>query len=274
MRRGFVDTPDGQIHYLEEGSGDPVVLLHPSPHSSNFFYHTIPVLSPHLRVIAMDSMGYGDSDRPSPPYTEMIQYARSVTWLLDGLGIEKAHIVGFLTGAEVATEVGAAFPDRVNKLVLSEVFNWNTDSRRAVHQKLHFAFPPSEDGAFLLSLWNRHSQRIDLIGMDMALRLFLNQFKVNLWDQPEQYGTMGWDGAAPWVMCRYPFWDRVVLIDAPTLVLHNEAGDLVRANPMIAERMKNATAKLGSKENRAGPMEPNSEWAHLVCDFLLGKPLD
>ncbi len=140
MRRGFVDTPDGQIHYLEEGSGDPVVLLHPSPHSSNFFYHTIPVLSPHLRVIAMDSMGYGDSDRPSPPYTEMIQYARSVTWLLDGLGIEKAHIVGFLTGAEVATEVGAAFPDRVNKLVLSEVFNWNTDSRRAVHQKLHFAF--------------------------------------------------------------------------------------------------------------------------------------
>lgn len=274
MRRGFVDTPDGQIHYVSDGAGDPVVLLHPSPHSWNFYVHTIPVLAPHFRVIAMDTMGYGDSDRPNPPYTEMIQYARGVTWLLDGLGIERAHIVGYLTGAEIATEVAAAFPERVEKLVLSEVFNWNTESRRAVHERIHSIVEPRADGSHLLELWNKHAGAVDLIGLDMLSLFFLNLYKVNLGPQPvDAYGHMGWDGAAPWVMCRYPFWDRVVLIEAPTLVLHNEGGDLVRANPTIVEKMKNATGKLLPKQHRIGPLERDGLWAKTVRDFLLGQPL-
>ncbi|GIW09463.1 MAG: epoxide hydrolase [Dehalococcoidia bacterium] len=271
MRRGFVDTPDGQVHYVTEGSGEPVVLLHPSPHSWNFFWHTIPVLAERFRVIAMDTMGYGDSDRPNPPYTEMIQYARSVTWLLDGLGLERAHLVGHLTGAEIATEVAAAFPERVGRLVLSEVFNWNTESRRAVHERLHWWVPPSADGSHLLALWNRHASRVDQIGLDTLERFFLNLYKVNVGEQPTVYGTMGWDGAAPWVMCRYPFWERVVLIEAPTLVLHGEDGDLVRANPTVVARMKNAIGRLYPKENRIGPLAPRSAWSMLVRDFLTGE---
>ena len=55
MRRGFVDSPDGQIHYVVEGAGPPVVLLHPSPHSWNFYTYTIPVLAEQFQVIAMDT---------------------------------------------------------------------------------------------------------------------------------------------------------------------------------------------------------------------------
>src|SRR5580765_2501949 len=99
-RRGYVDTPDGLIHYREAGEGP----------------ETLPLLARELRVVAMDTPGFGMSDRPAERPPDMSWYARRVVDLLDGLGVERAHLFGHHTGATIALETAAQHPDRIGKV--------------------------------------------------------------------------------------------------------------------------------------------------------------
>lgn len=124
MRRAYADVPAGQIHYVEEGEGDPVLMLHQSPRSWTEFQYVVPLLGRTHRAIAMDTLGYGGSS-PVPhtgegPHQDSVEeYAAGVVMLLDALGIERASLVGHHTGGVIAVEVAAAHPERVHKLVVS-----------------------------------------------------------------------------------------------------------------------------------------------------------
>ncbi len=118
MRRGYADTSHGQIHYLEEGRGESLILLHRNPLSAVDFLPVIPLLSPHFRVIAMETLGYGSSDSPPGQY-ELPDYARSVVDFMDALGIGRTSLVGEHTGAAIAAEVAADYAPRLHKLLLS-----------------------------------------------------------------------------------------------------------------------------------------------------------
>lgn len=92
LKRGFVLSPHGNIEYFEVGSGDPLVMLHSTPNSCMAYRDIAPLLAGDVRAIAMSTMGYGQSDRPPAPYTTLTEFARAVTWLLDGLGLERASV--------------------------------------------------------------------------------------------------------------------------------------------------------------------------------------
>ncbi len=160
MKRGFVDTPDGQIHYISDGSGEPIVCLHMTPISSWEFTLVLPILAKKYRAIAMDTLGYGDSDKPPRRY-EMSDYARSVVDFLDALGINKTSLVGWHTGAGIAGEVAASYPERVDKLVLSGYPLYTQEMLEARKKE-----PPAnirvieplnlkEDGAHMIAAWNQ-----------------------------------------------------------------------------------------------------------------------
>lgn len=117
MRRGYADTDEGQIHYLEAGSGPALVMLHPSPQSSRVFWRILPQLAEHFRVVTPDTLGFGQSD-PLPDGISMPRLGQSVGQLLTGLGIEQAHVFGFHTGNKIAAALTADTPDRVEKLIL------------------------------------------------------------------------------------------------------------------------------------------------------------
>ncbi len=119
IKRAFLDTEDGQIHYRIGGEGEPLILLHQNTKSSDEYRELMPILMKEKKlVIAMDFMGFGESDKPPRMYY-IEDYAKTVTLLLDKLGIKKANLLGHHTGAFVAAEVAAKYPERVNKLVLS-----------------------------------------------------------------------------------------------------------------------------------------------------------
>ncbi len=118
MRRAFVDTPDGQIHYRTAGTGPAVLLLHQTPRSSDEYRDVIPILARDLRIVAMDTIGYGESYKPAGP-SGIEDYARGAIDLLDGLGIGTTAVVGHHTGAVIGIELAASYPERVTRLVLS-----------------------------------------------------------------------------------------------------------------------------------------------------------
>jgi pimeloyl-ACP methyl ester carboxylesterase len=108
---------------LDEGEGQPVVLLHGFPDSSHVWRHQVPALvGAGKRVVAPDLRGFGDSDRPEEvePYGLRHSVA-DVVAILDALEIERADVVGHDWGAGVAWAVAAFVPDRVERLVAMSV---------------------------------------------------------------------------------------------------------------------------------------------------------
>jgi len=66
MKRGYIDTPEGQIHYRTEGNGESFLLLHKAGLSSDEYTEMLPFLGKSYRAIAMDVLGYGNTDLPEP----------------------------------------------------------------------------------------------------------------------------------------------------------------------------------------------------------------
>ncbi|MCP4691836.1 MAG: alpha/beta fold hydrolase, partial [Desulfobacterales bacterium] len=64
FRSRFLDRDGLKLHYLDEGRGDPVVMLHGNPTWSFYYRDLIKTLAPRHRVIAPDHMGCGLSDKP------------------------------------------------------------------------------------------------------------------------------------------------------------------------------------------------------------------
>ena len=112
---------DYRIHYHEAGEGPALVLLHGSgPGVSGWsnFRGNFPVFAGQFRTVVMDMPGFGKSERPHLDRAYPRVAADGLARLLDGLGIERAHLLGNSMGGYVALEFALAYPDRVNRMVL------------------------------------------------------------------------------------------------------------------------------------------------------------
>ncbi len=109
-----------RLHYHEAGTGPAFVLLHGSgPGVSGWsnFRGNFPVFADRFRTVILDMPGFGKSERPPLDRAYPRVAADHVVRLMDGLGIDKAHLLGNSMGGYVAFEFALAYPDRVDRLV-------------------------------------------------------------------------------------------------------------------------------------------------------------
>lgn len=109
---------DIQLFYNEWGSGEALVLLHGNGEEQSYFCHQIPYFSQKYRVIAVDTRGHGKSPRGTAPFT-IAQFAEDLLALLDALKVEKAVVLGFSDGANIAMRFALRYPGRVRALILN-----------------------------------------------------------------------------------------------------------------------------------------------------------
>ncbi|MBL8452200.1 MAG: alpha/beta fold hydrolase, partial [Zoogloea sp.] len=114
---------DLQLHYNDIGVGaESVVMLHGSgPGASgwaNFYRNIEPLVGAGYRVILMDCPGWSKSDPIVCTGSRSDLNARALKGLLDGLGLDKVHIIGNSMGGHSAVAFALANPARVGKLVL------------------------------------------------------------------------------------------------------------------------------------------------------------
>lgn len=108
---------DLTMHYLEQGRGEPVVLIHGNTSSSVWWEPTLARLGDDYHLIAPDLRGRGDTEGPSADWTvEML--ADDVRGLLKHLDIGPSHLVGHSLGANVALQIALDQPGWVKSLVL------------------------------------------------------------------------------------------------------------------------------------------------------------
>ncbi len=145
---GFVREIDGErIHYLDEGSGPAMVLIHGFGCSTFSWRHVMPQLTGRHRVIALDLPGFGYSDRSGALVYSLERHADRVVRLLDTLGVGRATIVGHSMGGAVAQRVATGYPGRVNRLVLLNAVDASDSERwNAMHGRYRWAMRPAVVG--------------------------------------------------------------------------------------------------------------------------------
>ncbi len=122
MTEHFVTVNGIQLHYMEEGEGDLVILLHGFPEFWYGWRKQMPVLGKKYRVVAPDMRGYNLSDKPVGVQNYKIDLlASDIAALIQALGQKKAIVVGHDWGAAVAWAVASLHPNVVSKLAILNV---------------------------------------------------------------------------------------------------------------------------------------------------------
>ena len=119
--QSFAASDGVEIHYLVEGRGDPVVLLHgiTGTAASNWgAAGIIGRLAEEFQVIAVDQRGHGMSDKPHDPASYGERMALDVVDLLDHLRLQQAHVVGYSMGGFITMKLVALAPDRLMSAVV------------------------------------------------------------------------------------------------------------------------------------------------------------
>ncbi len=109
---------DIQLYYEEKGSGESLILLHGNGENHEYFSRQLEFFSKKYRVIAIDTRGHGKSPRGTAPFT-IRQFAEDLLCFMDEKEIEKAHILGFSDGGNIALVLALRHPERIKKLVLN-----------------------------------------------------------------------------------------------------------------------------------------------------------
>lgn len=116
----YVNSGDTRLYYEEEGHGTPIVFLHEMTGDLRVWEHQIRYFSRFYRCIAFNARGYAPSDIPTEPgaYSQA-QAAADVAAVIDGLGLDRPHVVGLSMGGYTALHVGIRYAQKVRSLVVA-----------------------------------------------------------------------------------------------------------------------------------------------------------
>lgn len=108
-----------RLHYVEGGSGMPLLCLPGWPQTWYSFHTVAPALAKNYRVIVVDIRGMGTSDKPAHGYDKKTM-AKDVYELISYLQIKKMHLLGHDIGGMVAMSFANNYPDFVDKLIVMD----------------------------------------------------------------------------------------------------------------------------------------------------------
>lgn len=108
---------DISLHFVEQGGGKPLILLHGNGEDGSYFKHQINCFSADYRVIAIDTRGHGQSPRGEKPFT-IVQFAEDLHDFMDEKGIAKAILLGFSDGGNIALTFALKYPERVERMIV------------------------------------------------------------------------------------------------------------------------------------------------------------
>lgn len=132
-RKRQIEIAGVRVAYLDEGEGEPLLLLHGCPFHAYQWRDVIPRLSERFRVIAPDLIGLGDTEVTLADDYRLPRDAEMVCALLDALGIERAHVVGHDHGGATTLVLMGVAPERMRSVVLTniEAYDaWPSDEER------------------------------------------------------------------------------------------------------------------------------------------------
>ncbi|MCH8982584.1 MAG: alpha/beta fold hydrolase [Acidobacteria bacterium] len=141
-----------QVHYLDEGEGPTLLMLHGNPTWSFLYRRMVPYLSDRFRCIALDYPGFGLSTAPDGYGFTPAEHASTVSGLIDALGLDEFTPIMQDWGGPIGLSVALDRPDQIKAIILGNTWAWpQTD---ALTQRFASALGEGRTGEFLVDRAN------------------------------------------------------------------------------------------------------------------------
>lgn len=223
-------------HYIESGSGEPLILLHGNGEDVHYFEHQMEPFSRHFRVIALDTRGHGQTPRGDAPFT-IRQFAEDLLGFMDARGIQKASILGFSDGGNIAMIFAMRYPERVDRLILDGANLDPSGVKRSIQMPIEFGYRMARLFAKKKSGARKNAEMLGLMVNDPFVK-------------PEELGR----------------------IQAPTLVLAGDK-DMIKESHtrLIAAHIPDARLKIIPGDHFIANRQPEA-FNEAVLSFLSSRP--
>jgi 3-oxoadipate enol-lactonase len=251
-----------RTHYHIHGQGEPLLLITGFSGDLYNWKKAIPLLEKSYRVIVFDNRGSGFTEDPGTPFT-METLGDDAAALLDALDIEKAHVMGWSMGGNVAQELALRHPDKVGALVLMSTYMREPDrSRFAIDAMIHAVREGASMDTFQTMMQTWCSTEMFFRGKLSVCELGKG-CDINVLD-----GFFRQKKA----LDAFDSHDRVHNISAPTLVVHGAEDIMVPLyfGEDLAARIPRSQFEVIAG---AGHFLPPPGYVPLALDFLAKHPL-
>lgn len=126
----FLTLEAGRIHYVEEGQGQVILMVHGTPTWSFLYRNLIKKLSPDYRVVAVDHLGFGLSDKPVNWSYLPQDHAKNLSTFINQLGLKDITLVVHDYGGPIGLAYAIAHPENVRRIVIMNTFLWSLKGDR------------------------------------------------------------------------------------------------------------------------------------------------
>jgi pimeloyl-ACP methyl ester carboxylesterase len=117
----FIVVQGYNLHYVEAGEGQPILLIPGAFSTYRHWNRVVPYLSKHYRLLCVDYLGVGDSDKPRSGFGYTIEeQADLIVKMIEALQIQKVHILGVSYGGAIALNLAARYPEKVGMIISIE----------------------------------------------------------------------------------------------------------------------------------------------------------
>jgi pimeloyl-ACP methyl ester carboxylesterase len=235
-QEGRAKTGPLTLHYLEWGSGPrTLVALHGTSMSANAWTRLARDLQSDFRIVALNMRGHGLSDAPKTGYS-VAEYGADLLGFLDSMALTRVDLIGSSLGTQVAIDFASRYPERVNRIVLSDPSLAIEATAIAGYVRLHETRPRTfgtwnEAIAFCRALPQRARLEPEMHALTEAgdfrqLPDGRYEWRYNLDGILQTFHKLSIDQ-----------WDQVRCIEAPTLVLRAATSHVLsKANALKLER--------------------------------------
>jgi haloalkane dehalogenase len=151
-------TSAGEMHYLDEGAGDPIVMVHGNPSWSFEFRNLIKIFSPTHRCIAPDHLGFGLSDKPEDWSYLPKAHADNLKALLNSLDLRNITLVVGDWGGPIGLSYALLDPARIKNILITNTWMWSV--RDDWYYQLFSKFTGGILGKFLIKQFNFFARTI------------------------------------------------------------------------------------------------------------------
>jgi len=210
IKKAYIDTKKGQIHFRYAGpeSKIPILFFHQNTSSSAMFQDVMNKLGRRYRVIAMDLPGFGASYNPPKRFDDITYLTEVLMEAIDNLGITDYHVCGQHTGASIAVEMGALYPERIKTVITIGPIYLTEKKRQRYRQVFNGSVPPDLNGDYLRQMWATLCQG----GANANIRLLHRE----MWEALRSWKARGWVYQCVWDHDFNGYFDR---LKCPVLIM-------------------------------------------------------
>lgn len=128
----YFEVEEGAMHYVDEGIGEPVLLVHGTPTWSFLYRSVISELSDEYRMVAVDHLGFGLSDKPPDASYRPEDHARRLARFVEHLGLDQFTLAVHDFGGPIGLPYAIQHPEAVSRVVLFNTWLWSLKGNRTL----------------------------------------------------------------------------------------------------------------------------------------------